>query len=86
MVPCSRLGQDPGDPREPGSPFEQVDPVETILTPGGPGPARAIKPGRERRGLGEDMLWHRVEERKGTLAGIDLDCGSYARICPIYHE
>ena len=50
------------------------------------GLARAIKPGRERRGLGEDMLWLQVEERKGTLAGIGLDCELYARVCPIYHE
>jgi hypothetical protein len=57
-----------------------------VLMPGGPGPARAIKPERERRGLGEDMLWLHVEERKGTLAGIGLDCGLYARVCPIYHE
>src|SRR5271157_4860328 len=47
---------------------------------------RRFKPGRERRGLGEDMLWLQVEEWKGTLAGIGLDCGLYARVCPIYHE
>jgi len=66
--------------------FERFDLVETVLTPGGPGLARAIKPGRERRGLGEDMMWLHVEERKGTLAGIGLDYGLYAQVCPIYHE
>jgi len=89
MAPCSHVpvaGQDPRDLGEQGSPFERFDLVETVLTPGGPGLARAIKPGRERRGLGEDMLWLQVEERKGTLAGIGLDCELYARVCPIYHE
>jgi hypothetical protein len=32
------------------------------------------------------MMWLQGEERKGTLAGIGLDCGLYARVCPIYHE
>ncbi len=84
-VPVSVAGQDPQDLREQGLPSEQFDLVETVLTPGRPGLARAIKPGRERRGLGEDMLWLQDEGRKGTPAGIGLDCVLYAQVCPIYH-
>ena len=48
--------------------------------------AVGVKPGRERHGLGEGIMWLQVEEWKGTLADIRLDFEIYVRFSPIYHE